>query len=1079
MLRIITGPFHPDLELELVREVRQLKTEAPLAPLAIIVPSSTLSAHLRRVLALEADLPLLNVHFLTFHQLALRLYEEGRRDAATPADPPLLPVDDLFFEQLLRYIVQRDLPGLERFRQFGQTPGIWEAIWATLRDLKDAMVDPAVALHAVEEGLFGAEEAATLQALFRLYASLLEARRALSVGTPEDVASAALEHVAGSPFLFRVERLYYYGFYDLTQVQLSLFEAIAASASVTLFFPLCDDPTFAFARRFFERHILPQAEPTGIGPRSSAESQSTAHSHSPENLLFSAVGAEDELATVCKQILLLVEAHGYRFDEIGVVARTLGPYQTAVQRLFDRHRIPVRSSVGAPLIQEPGVKILLQLASLPLTGLYRTPIMDLLTSPFYRLPQSRGAEPRPDLWGLAVRRLGIIRGEEEWQRLASAAHADLMVEARNEMADVEEPDAEPERGITIDAAQLQLLWQLVEALLADVRGLPARGGFGELTAAFLEFASRHLTVPGLGDADGDASADDAVAPVGAALRTVFDKLRRLDRIGDEVGWAEWVRVFTRLAGQAMVAVPEQNHPGVLVLDAMAARGLRFRALFLLGLNEKVFPRFIREDAFLRDRHRRVLDATLGYKIDEKLTGYDEERLLFALLVQAARDRLYLLYQRADVESRPLVASTYLSETMPGSPTACLEDEIRVPRRFSDRVGTPPFLPALLEREEYARWQVLRGEDPSPLLETTGQGAHLFRAGWHALRLLEGEPHVPGPYDGITGPLERYWDQLATSGVSPTSLERYARCPFQYFSAQVLHLEAKPAPMEEVSAQTLGELCHAVLHSCYRQLTEAGWPARQLPPASLQHSVEAAAEQVFTSYAQQHGTGYALIWQLARESVTALARSVVEADQDDCRATGYHPVAFEVEAEGRLEDLEPGTSAALPVRGRLDRLDRRLQPPGLRVIDYKYRSTGTMKKVDLITSAIRGIRLQPPLYAVMTPVSEEPASQARETVPVECVELLFVAPHCDPPVDRVVFDSATWQTPAGQQIKSTIGTLLQGIRQGQYHILPGRYCIYCDFSAACRRFHSPTWWRAYRAPSAQRLRQLRKLKVQNR
>ena len=29
--------------------------------------------------------------------------------------------------------------------------------------------------------------------------------------------------------------------------------------------------------------------------------------------------------------------------------------------------------------------------------------------------------------------------------------------------------------------------------------------------------------------------------------------------------------------------------GVKVLDAMSARGIPFRALFILGLNEKVFP----------------------------------------------------------------------------------------------------------------------------------------------------------------------------------------------------------------------------------------------------------------------------------------------------------------------------------------------------------------------------------------------------------------------------------------------------------------------------------------------------------
>jgi ATP-dependent helicase/nuclease subunit B len=88
-----------------------------------------------------------------------------------------------------------------------------------------------------------------------------------------------------------------------------------------------------------------------------------------------------------------------------------------------------------------------------------------------------------------------------------------------------------------------------------------------------------------------------------------------------------------------------------VLDVMAARGLPVPALFVLCCNDQVIPRSIREDPFLRDRHRRVLAETLGFKIDEKLSGYEEEAVLLALTQQAATDRLYVSYQRADEQGR--------------------------------------------------------------------------------------------------------------------------------------------------------------------------------------------------------------------------------------------------------------------------------------------------------------------------------------------------------------------------------------------------------------------------------------------
>ena len=89
------------------------------------------------------------------------------------------------------------------------------------------------------------------------------------------------------------------------------------------------------------------------------------------------------MATVCREILTLVEVNGYRFDEIGVVARTLEPYQARLQSVFDHHLVPFTSTAGRPLSREPLVKTLLRLASLPLHDFDRAAMLDVVTSPFY------------------------------------------------------------------------------------------------------------------------------------------------------------------------------------------------------------------------------------------------------------------------------------------------------------------------------------------------------------------------------------------------------------------------------------------------------------------------------------------------------------------------------------------------------------------------------------------------------------------------------------------------------------------------------------------------------------------------
>lgn len=1068
MLKVVTGSYHPDLETALVEEVRSLKSADPFAPLAIVVPSDPLHRRLTRLLCVEQGLALLDVRILTFHQLALQLANEQR---ASPGGPDgtrgIEEVSNLFFERLLRSIAGRQVAGLQGLDLSTLQPGAWPVLWTAVRDLKDATVDPAVALRAAAEGLFDPHETTMLKSLFTLHAAVQETGRALGVGSADDLAASVTGWAAASPWLARQARVCYYGFYDLTQVQLSLFEAVVRAVPATLYFPLGQGDAYAYARRFFERHVEPltgSARAVTVPPmgRDQAAAVRT----------MSAVGPDAELAAACKEILTLVETNGYRFDDIGVVARTLEPYRSALRRMFDQHRIPFVTTAMAPLVEEPAAKTVLQLASLPFTNLFRTPVLDVLTSPFFRRSDAadRPVEPRPDLWPAVVRALGITRGEEEWRRLASAGAVRTCLGGGGW-------DEEDGRGWSgapdVDAPQVALLWRLVSRLVEGCRRLPIQGSMEEMTDAFGSLVREQLALPGFEEGD-----DGREVPHGAgqAIGAVLRELRRLDRLGETVNWEEWARLFGEAMERAALPVEPWAHGGVRVLDAMASRGVPFRALLLLGLNEAVFPRTIREDAFLRDRARRVLGETLGYKIDEKLAGYEEERLLFELLVRSASERLYLSWQRADADGRPLAASSYLAPWLRTGEGPSREPDVAVPRRMTDRLALPLFAPPMLTREELAVGLVLRARDPSALLEAVGRGALLFRNGAAASREMEGTAGGLGPYDGLTGPLDRHWAAVTERGLAPTPLEQYARCPFQYFSAQVLALEpVRDRPDAEVSPRALGDLCHLVLTRCYRQWRDGGWPQQDLAGSKRHADIQAAVEEVFSDYASEHGAGYPLLWQIAKETVSGLVLAAALADEQECRASGFRPESFEVEAEGTLERAGGHELKGLRVRGRLDRVDRRETPPGLRIVDYKYRHGGRMKDEDrnLVLSAARGTRLQPPLYAVMTPKG---ATGDTPALPMESVDFVFLARRWDTTVERASFDPAAWTGPAGRAITQTVRTLVDGIRDGRYFVLPDGYCDHCEFAAACRRFHGPTWWRAYTAPAARDLRRLRRQKV---
>src|SRR5437016_8150465 len=840
MLRIVTGPFHPVLDRALVEDIQSCKTDDPFAPLAVIVPSASLVEQLKQLLICHEPRAFFNIHFLTFHQLALRLRARLAAISDGGPIPTLELVDDFFFEQLVRQIIRRKLPGLEPLARLPASPGTWKGLWATVRDLKDAVVAPTTALKALTEGVFEEDDLTWLRSIFTLHAAIIEASRSLEVGSSDDLAASLGRDLSASSFLNGLQRLFYYGFYDLSQVQLSFFKSVVRIAPTTLYFPLQDRPAFLFARQFFERHLLPLAD---IHEDRNGEEDRTTITERVELSVINVIGVEEELAAVCREILTLVEVNGYRFDEIGVVARTLEPYQSRLQSVFDHHLVPFTSTAARPLSREPLVKTLLRLASLPLNDFDRAAMLDVVTSPFYhnqRVGTTR-ADLRPDIWRSLVYTLGITHGEAEWRRLAEPASSSILRDAETKL--------DEDNQTMVGTSQLTYLWEFVSQLIHDCLALPAKGSIGTLTDAFLTLMKSHVHVPDLLAAPSTELPEPAdLTKVGSLIRSALARLQQLDSLGGELSWEEWVELFRRVLDETRIPIETNRHQGVQVLDAMTARGRTVRALFLLGMNEKLFPRYVREDPFLHDRQRVVLESTLGYKIDEKLAGHEEELLLFELLSRSATNRLYLSYQRADETGRVMAASGFIAMVM-RDPRFVGKAESTIPRRLSLRISEQPSIQDLLPAEDLALGCLLQGHDALPVLDAMGRGRSLFEPGLATLKTIERDSPELGPFDGMVGAEGPAVPTAMERSFSPTALERYATCPFQYFAENVLRLE----PLQQIQHDhlpplTLGTLVHESLRLSYEQLVLLQWPDVSLTEARVHSTVQAAVTKTFAAHA---------------------------------------------------------------------------------------------------------------------------------------------------------------------------------------------------------------------------------------
>ena len=252
-MKTVLGPFHPHLENALVEEIRGQKADNPLLPVLILVPSDSLRRRLKILLTREQNLSLVNLQLLTFHQLSLRLSAE-----VNGVNLPTLR-DDLFLEEVLRQIIRTKLPGTEAFAGIEERAGGCAALWQTLRDLRDGMVEPSVALEALREGHFAAGTSERTSHLLALLQTLRLFCKEKSIEDHSDLDKLTAKESPCRRFLSQFAQIFYYGFYDLTQIQVDLFHSIVQNYPATLFFPLLrTQPShegWSFAERFYQRYI--------------------------------------------------------------------------------------------------------------------------------------------------------------------------------------------------------------------------------------------------------------------------------------------------------------------------------------------------------------------------------------------------------------------------------------------------------------------------------------------------------------------------------------------------------------------------------------------------------------------------------------------------------------------------------------------------------------------------------------------------------------------------------------------------------------------------------------------------------
>jgi RecB family exonuclease len=982
------------LEEAFVAFVRTLRARDPLGPLWVVVPTNLLRLHLARQVA-ELERGHANVRFFTLADLA--------RTLGLPSGPDGTRVASAREIELAAARACQTLAADDPLAPLQSQPGLHRAIVALAADLDDARVSPhrlsALAPHLTEE------QRERIERLARLVDALHATLRAAGLRRPAETLTAALDALAAGARV-NADVLLVYGFYDFTPLQRALIAAAVETADAIVWMPWDEGPAFAYAtptRTWFQNlgfAVTPLPVPAAADGdlrrvQTGVFAPPALDGRPPDGSLeiITAPGETREAGEIVRAILRLYQ-RGIAFHDIGVLVRAADPYADLIGDALERATIPHYRARGIPLAATGGGRALRLLLQVRAEHFARARVVEWLAA----APPPEAGIDAATCEAVSLR-AGVVAGADEWRtRLARLAAA-------------------PGRCGGLPAAAVEACRRLLDAVIEALSAIPDAGTWSAMSGALLAAYRRLASTP-------DVAVCEAV-----------QGLAGCDRVAPHVSLAEFAAAVETVLAEVGVRAGRFG-AGVCVGEIMQTRGVRFRAVIVPGLVEQVMPRPIHEDPLLRDADREYLNTLLGAELPLKQSGFEEERLLFALMTGAADDVLVLTYPRLDLATgRERLPSWYLLHIMAAvdGRTAGFGDLARW-----DRVRHVPLshlIPAqadlALDRAEYDLLRVdaaLRGVGEMAAVF----GSPLARRAWAAEQARWGAPHFT-PYDGVFASADAVTESRAgTQVLSPSRVQAYARCPFAYYVRHLLGIETVTPP-EEVAAlppADRGRLVHAILRAFYAGVCADGlWPITAARAAEVFRRLDAVVASECARVAAEEATGPPFLWERTQQAIAADVRALVEADIG--AVDGFQPFAFELPFAGTtaLTLTAPGTDPIV-MRGQIDRLD--VAPDGRgRVIDYKTGAPFALP--DRVT--VRALQL--PIYLLA----------ARRLYPThQWTDAQFVFASAATGVRRASLAAEPWDD-RQREATALIAAAVRGMRAGVYP--PGKpTCQPCAFPLIC-------------------------------
>lgn len=665
--------------------------------------------------------------------------------------------------------------------------------------------------------------------------------------------------------------------------------------------------------------------------------------------LVAAANLYNEAESAACYVLELVRDFGYRFSDIKVICNDQETRGPILKRVFKEYGIDLVSDTSKDILQSSIVQYITALMDVVVEK-YRTDLMiKMLKSGFGDLTN----DEITDLENYAIKYK--IRGTM-WKRPFVRGESEYGAEAL----------------VRMNAVREKAL-----AFMPDLEAIFEAETCGEFISGLYGFLYEKVKLPEkiadltvLQTEQGRPDLAEETAQIWGKVIGIFDQMSEI--MGEQKFRAAAFRdLFEVGISQVEIGILPPTKDGLMMGTMQRTRTGEMKALVVVGANEGVLPNE-KPGSGLFGSDEKNLFKENGIelcKVDD--VRFLEERMGIYRNLSKPRERLWISYSLSDAEggpARPSGVFTKLAGLFGDTPVA---RDVLNRQSDAELVGAGP---AGLRHLTEALQAACEGRPLAPhwhealawFKQNKPEALEPIRAGIAFTNKQEdlGREMTAALYMGNIGSTrEEALEPSPELSLSPSRLERYARCPFSHFVQYGLKPEERR--IFEIAPREIGDIYHECLMEMSRHLTARGIAITDPASPWMTISREECRTFVEDVIAKKSGTYREGILEAGNEEkyrgrrITDICEKVCWAVIEQVRAGEILRSSFEAPF-GRGRRIPPipvnlGEGRTAYIEGKIDRVDY-LPGERVKIIDYK-----TGNENFSVAEAEAGYRLQLMLY----------------------------------------------------------------------------------------------------------------------